>query len=248
MVGRSNRIEVSSSNGKTFEASIVGQDRSSDIAVLKIDGKDLTSIQRGESENLTAGQFVLALANPFGDRVSASFGYNHQPQRVAWAAPGQMTRFITDVRLNRGYSGGPLLDADGSMIGMNTAYFANRGIAIPVGVLTTVVKEILSKGSVKRAYLGIVSNPLTLPEDVAKEVGQTEGLIVLSVEQGTPAKKAGIAVGDIIVKVDSKKVENYNDLFRILKGGLIGTEVQLSVLRGEKLTESVHHSERSVRT
>ncbi len=236
VVGRSNQIEVSSSNGKTFQASIVGQDRYSDIAVLKVDGKDLPSIQRGESENLATGQFVLALANPFGDRVSAASGIITSP-KGRMGGPWSDDQIITDVRLNRGYSGGPLLDASGSMIGMSTAYFANRGIAIPVGVLTTVVKEILSKGSIKRAYLGIVSNPLTLPDDVAKEVGQTEGLIVLSVEQGTPAKKAGVAVGDIIVKVDSKKVESFNDLFRILKGGLIGTEVQLSVLRGEKLTE-----------
>jgi len=235
VVGRSNRIEVSSPDGKTFEASIVGQDRYSDIAVLKIEGH-LQSIQRGESENLATGQFVLALANPFGDRVSAASGIVTSP-KGRMGGPWSDDQIITDVRLNRGYSGGPLLDASGNMIGMNTAYFANRGIAIPVGVLTTVVKEIMSKGSIKRAYLGIVSNPLTLPEEVAKEIGQTEGLIVLSVEQGTPAKKAGVAVGDIIVKVDSRKVESFNDLFRILKSGLIGTEVQLSVLRGEKLTE-----------
>ncbi|HXQ91578.1 MAG TPA: trypsin-like peptidase domain-containing protein [Nitrososphaerales archaeon] len=235
VVGRSNRIEVSSPDGKTFEASIVGQDRYSDIAVLKIEGH-LQSIQRGESENLATGQFVLALANPFGDRVSAASGIVTSP-KGRMGGPWSDDQIITDVRLNRGYSGGPLLDASGNMIGMNTAYVANRGIAIPVGVLTTVVKEIMSKGSIKRAYLGIVSNPLTLPEEVAKEIGQTEGLIVLSVEQGTPAKKAGVAVGDIIVKVDSRKVESFNDLFRILKSGLIGTEVQLSVLRGEKLTE-----------
>jgi len=235
VLGRSNRIEVSSPDGKTFEASIVGQDRYSDIAVLKIEGH-LQSIQRGESENLATGQFVLALANPFGDRVSAASGIVTSP-KGRMGGPWSDDQIITDVRLNRGYSGGPLLDANGNMIGMNTAYFANRGIAIPVGVLTTVVQEIMSKGSIKRAYLGIVSNPLTLPEEVSKEIGQTEGLIVLSVEQGTPAKKAGVAVGDIIVKVDSKKVESFNDLFRILKSGLIGTEVQLSVLRGEKLSE-----------
>ena len=123
------------------------------------------------------------------------------------------------------------------MIGMNTAYFANRGVAIPVGVVTTIAKEISGNGSLKRAYLGIVSNPLTLPEEVAKELGQTEGLIVLSVEPGTPAKKAGVAVGDIIVALDSKKTEGYNDLFRALAGGIIGKETKLTVLRGEKPTE-----------
>src|SRR5579864_9267566 len=100
VVGRSNRIEVSSSNGKTFEASIVGQDRYSDLAVLKIDGKDLPSIQRGESENLATGQFVLALSNPFGDRVSAASGIITSP-KGRMGGPWSDDQIITDVRLNR---------------------------------------------------------------------------------------------------------------------------------------------------
>jgi len=237
VLGRSNKIEVTLSGGETMEAAIVGQDRYSDIAVLKVEGgNSLQPISRGNSEGLATGQFVLALANPFGDTVAAASGIITNPKgRLG----GQWTDdlVITDVKLNRGYSGGPLLDASGRMVGMNTAYFANRGVAIPIGVVTTIAKEISSNGSLKRAYLGIVSNPLTLPEEVAKELGQTEGLIVLSVEPGTPAKKAGVAVGDIIVALDSKKTESYNDLFRALAGGIIGKATKLTVLRGEKATE-----------
>ena len=237
VVGRSSKIEVTTPDGKTIDATLVGMDRYSDIAVLKVEETALASpISRGDSNSLATGQFVIALANPFGDRVSAASGIVTNPKgRIGgpWA-DGQI---ITDVRLNRGYSGGPLLDARGDMIGMNTAVFANRGIAIPVGVLTTTVQQILSNGSVKRAYLGIVSNPIELPEEIAQEIGQSDGLMVLSVESGTPAKKAGVAVGDIIVSVNSNKVESYNDLFRVLNGELIGKEVQLSVLRGEKETK-----------
>jgi len=239
VVGRSTKIEVSTAEGKSMNAALVGQDRYSDIAVLKVEGSANAlpkPISRGESDSLSTGQFVLALANPFGDKVSAASGIITNPKGKI-GGPWADDQIITDVRLNRGYSGGPLIDASGKMIGMNAAYFANRGLAISVGVVTTTVQQILNNGSVKRAYLGIVSNPITLPEEVAQELDQTEGLIVLQVEQGTPAKKAGVSVGDIIVKVNSKKVESYNDLFRILNSELIGKEVSLSVLRGEKETK-----------
>jgi S1-C subfamily serine protease len=237
VVGRSSRIEVTTADGTTMNAALVGADRYSDVAVLKVETKSLpTAVSRGDSGALSTGQFVLALANPFGDRVSAASGIITNPKgRIG--GPWSDEQIITDVRLNRGYSGGPLLDAGGNMIGMNAAYFANRGLAIPVGVLTTTVQQILSSGSVKRGYLGIVSNPIELPQEIAQATGQKEGLIVLSVEQGTPAKKAGVAVGDIIVGVDSKKVESYNDLFRALSSDVIGKDVELSVLRGEKETK-----------
>jgi serine protease Do len=238
VVGRSSKVEVSFANGESVEASIVGQDRYSDVGVLKIEGQTgkLQPIVRGDSEELMTGQFVLALANPFGVSVSATSGIITNP-KGRMGGPWSDDMIVTDVRLNRGYSGGPLIDASGSMIGMNAAYFANRGIAIPVGVLSTLVKQITSSGSVKRGYLGVVSNPLSLPEEVRSELGQSGGLIVLSVEQGTPAKKAGVTVGDIIVKLDSKKVESYADLYKVLSHGLIGKETTITVLRGGKATE-----------
>ena len=142
VLGSSNKVQVTLSREEIpVDATIVGQDRYSDIAVLKIEGaKSLQPISRGDSESLATGQFVLALANPFGDAVAAASGIITNPKgRIGGQWSDDLV--ITDVRLNRGYSGGPLLDASGKMIGMNTAYFANRGVAIPVGVVTTVVKE-----------------------------------------------------------------------------------------------------------
>lgn len=235
VVGRAARIEVTLPSGENVSAKVVGHDRLSDIAVLSIEGFQgtLTPIERGNSDNLSAGQFVLALANPFGESVSVCSGIITNP-RGRIGGPWTDNLIITDARLNRGYSGGPLVDASGRMIGMNAAMFSNRGIAIPIGVLATIVSDLLTSGSVKRAYLGVVSNEILLPEEVMAEIGQSEGLIVLSVEVGSPAKRAGVAVGDVVIAVDSKSVESYRDLQRVLTARVIGKEVELKVLRGER--------------
>lgn len=235
VVGRGSKLEVALPSGEMVPAKVVGHDRFSDIALISIEGfkGSLTPIERGDSENASAGQFVVALANPFGETVSACSGIITNPKGKI-GGPWTDDLIITDVRLNRGYSGGPLVDASGRMIGMNTAVFSNRGIAIPVGVLSTTISELLSSGSVKRAYLGIVSNPIVLPEEVAKEIGQSEGLIVLSVEHDSPAKRGSVAVGDVVVGLNSKSVESYRDLQKILSSGIIGKETELKVLRGER--------------
>jgi serine protease Do len=235
VVARGYKLEVTLPSGETMAAKVIGHDRLSDIALVSIEGYKgtLAPIERGDSENLSVGQFVVALANPFGEIVSACSGVITNPKGKI-GGPWTDKMVITDVRLNRGYSGGPLVDASGRMIGMNAAVFSNRGIAIPINVLATTVSELLSSGTVKRAYLGIVSNPIMLPDEVAAEVGQSEGLIVLSVEQGSPAKKGAVAVGDIIVGLNSNSIETYHDLQKILTSGVIGKEIELIVLRGEK--------------
>ncbi|MDH2901443.1 MAG: trypsin-like peptidase domain-containing protein [archaeon] len=238
VIGRATRLQVGFSGGTVSEAKLLGQDRFSDIALLQVSeaNKNLQPIPRGDSEGLATGQFVLALANAFGESVSASSGIITNP-KGKMGGPWIDGLVITDVRLNRGYSGGPLVDASGKMIGMNSAILANRGIAIPISVISTVISELSSNGSMKRAYLGIVSNPISLPKEIAENLGQTEALIVLSVEPGTPAKKAGITVGDILVRLDSRKVENFHDLYSVLTRSIIGKKIKVSVLRAEKETE-----------
>ena len=240
VIGRAGEIEVTFADSKSYKASLLGQDRFSDVALLKIEGagKSLQPIEQGNSSSVAVGQFVLALANPFGEKVGATFGIiTNASATMGGRMPWADNVIVTDTKLNPGYSGGPLIDASGKMIGMNSAYFANRGIAIPINALIDIVKSLASEGSIKRAYLGIVSNTLELSQDLAAEIQQDEGLIVLSVESGTPAKKAGVAVGDIVVKLDSKPVRNFYDLRKILTSKAIGKPTTLSVLRGEKLTE-----------
>ncbi|MGI0079078.1 MAG: S1C family serine protease, partial [Nitrososphaerales archaeon] len=241
VIGRTGEVEVTLyGDSKSYKASVQGQDRFSDVALLKIEdaGKSLHPIEQGDSSNLAVGQFILALANPFGEKVGATFGIiTNASATMGGRMPWADNVIVTDAKLNPGYSGGPLIDASGKMIGMNAAYFANRGIAIPINTLADIAKNLASEGSVKRAYLGIVSDALELPQELAEEIQQEEGLIVLSVESGTPAKRAGVAVGDIVVKLDSKPVRNFYDLRKILTSKTIGKPTSLSVLRGEKLTE-----------
>jgi S1-C subfamily serine protease len=243
VVGRSDEAEITfpSDNSKSYKAKVVGQDRFSDVALLKVEGVDkskLHPVELGDSADLSVGQFVLALANPFGQKVGATFGIiTNTSVSMGGRMPWSDNVIVTDAKLNPGYSGGPLVDSSGKMIGMNAAYFANRGIAIPAKSLSETVSGLSSEGSVKRGYLGFVSDTIELPEEAAEEVKQEEGLIVLSVESGTPAKKAGLAVGDIVVKLDSKPVRNFYDLRKLLTSKVIGKPTIISVLRAEKLTE-----------
>jgi S1-C subfamily serine protease len=243
VIGRAGNVQTSfASDGEiSYEAKVIGQDRFSDVALLQIEGVNkskLRPINKGDSSTLLTGQFVLALANPFGEKVSATFGIvTNASATIGGRMPWSDNVIISDAKLNPGYSGGPLVDVTGRMIGMNAAYFANRGISIPVNDLKEIAKNLSVDGGVKRAYLGIVSDTISLPHEVAQEIKQEEGLIVYSVEAGTPAKKGGVAVGDIVVKLNSKPVRSFYDLRKLLTSEVIGKSTALSVLRGEKLTE-----------
>jgi S1-C subfamily serine protease len=148
---------------------------------------------------------------------------------------------ITDARLNPGYSGGPLIDVYSRMIGLNTAYVWNRGIAVPINTVKRIVESLKSEGKVKRAYLGIVSDTVRLPEEIATQtrVNQHSGVMIYQVEPDSPAKKAGLAMGDVIVKFNEKNIEDIDDLHRYLTSEIIGKPTRLQMLRGESLTELI---------
>jgi S1-C subfamily serine protease len=146
---------------------------------------------------------------------------------------------VTDAQLNPGYSGGPLLDVSGKMIGLNTAYVWSRGIAVPVSTVKRIVESLQKEGKIKRAYFGIVSSTITLPPEIATQtrLSQDEGVIVFSVEAGSPAKRAGLALGDVILKFNGKSVASVYDLPGMLTEEVIGKENRLTILRGEKLMD-----------
>jgi len=240
VVGHSPAPTVTLQDGREVRAKVLGRDPYADVALLKIDVSELTPVELGSAEGIKVGQFVLALANAYGRKVSATSGIITSLRRSMRGFWGIIIEdaVVSDAKLNPGYSGGPLVDAAGKLLGMNVAYFAGRGVAVSVDSLKETVGRISKDGGVKKGFLGVVVEPIELPEDVAKsEVGQDVGLLVRSVEAGSPAKAAGVAVGDIILKLgESKAIDEY-ELHNALSHGVVGRELRLLVLRTEKVAE-----------
>lgn len=249
IVRKQEELEIGFSNGKSYPAKVIGNDPYSDIALLKIqpNGKNdtisLNPIEIGESENLKAGQFVLALANPYGEFPSITEGIiTSERSSLGGSQWGTITDniVVTDARLNPGYSGGPLVDVEGKMIGLNAAYVSSRGIAIRASKVRNITNQLAKDGAIKIGYLGIVTDEISLPSEVAMklEPSQDEGLILLAVEKDTAAKKAGLLMGDIIVRLDDQPITNIHDLRRqLLKHDVIGKSLKLAIIRGEKKIE-----------
>ena len=240
VLGRSASIKIGSGE-KIFEARTVGVDPYSDIALLKTEQKALKPIEIGDSDRLSPGQFVLALANPFNRQPTVTTGIITSIGATlrGWRGTAMENVIATDAKLNPGFSGGPLVDASGRMIGLNTAYVWSRGIAIPSNKVKNIADLLMSGGKIKRAYLGIVSNTVPIPLETAKQthISQDAGVMVFSVEPGSPAKKGGLAMGDVIVKFNDRSVANFYDLPQLLTENLAGKNIKLSILRGEKLME-----------
>ncbi len=241
VLGGMREIDVGFSDGTKRTAKIVGRDPYSDIALLKVDGDHLTPAEAGDSDGLKVGQFVLALANPLGKQPAATSGIVTNPSFSvqAWGGGGMDKVVVTDARLNPGYSGGPLVDAKGRVVGINAAFANNRGISVPVNTVKTVVNKLMQDGRIKRAYMGITADSIRLPDHLADQadIGQNGGLIVYGVDQDSAAKRAGLAIGDVIMKLDGKPVESLMDLREVLDDKAIGKKVTVSVLRGEKPTD-----------
>ena len=237
VVGHSAALTVALSSGMEFEAKIVGRDPYTDIALLKIDASGLAPVKVG-SADYKVGQFVLALASTTGGKASATSGIVTGHRRGVRGYWGVMIEdaIVSDAKLNPGYSGGPLVDASGSLLGMNVAYFAGRGVAVSADSLKETVQAISKDGRVKKGFLGVVVEPVELPEELASsaEVGQDCGLLVRSVEMGSPAKAAGLALGDIILRFGGARTTNEYELHKALSGDVAGKSVGLRILRAEK--------------
>jgi S1-C subfamily serine protease len=241
VVGHSTSPMVTLGDGRELAAKVVGTDPYTDFALLKVDSGGLTPIKPGSVDDVKVGQFVLALANAYGKKASATSGIITSHRRSMRGFWGVMIEdaVVSDAKLNPGYSGGPLVDASGRLLGMNVAYFAGRGVAVSVEALKETASKILKDGKVKKGYLGVVVEPIELPQELAKsaEVSQDVGLMVRSVEPESPAKAAGIAIGDIILKLGETRADDEYQLHKALSGDVVGKSTGLTVLRAERVTE-----------
>jgi serine protease Do len=226
---------------KTFNAKIVGTDPYNDLALIKAEKGEFTPIKLGDSEKLSVGQYVLALANPFNrNQPTATSGMVTSVSSTirGWRGSTQMENVIaTDAQLNPGFSGGPLVDADGKIIGINTAYVWQRGIAIPINKVKAVADRLMTGKIAQKGYLGIIANTVAIPEEIAEQAGleQESGVMIFSVEPGSPARKAGLAMGDVLVKFNDKPVTDFYDLPRLLAEDVIDKETKLTIIRRENL-------------
>jgi serine protease Do len=229
---------------KTYNAKIVGTDPYSDVALLKAEKGEFTPIELGDSEKLSVGQYVVALANPFNrPQPTATSGMVTSVNSTirGWRGAMQMENIIaTDAQLNPGFSGGPLVDADGKLIGLNTAYVWQRGIAIPINKVKAIADRLMTGKTLQRGYLGIIANTVAIPEEIAEAAGleQETGVMIFSVEHGSPARQAGLAMGDVLVKFNGKPVTDFYDLPRLLSEDVVGKETKVTIIRRESLIET----------
>ena len=241
VVGQSTAPTVVTSDGQELEAKLVGRDPYTDVALLKVDSSGLTPVRIGSADGIKVGQFVLALANASGRKASATSGIitsNRRSMRGFWGVMIE-DAVVSDAKLNPGYSGGPLVDASGNLLGMNVAYFAGRGVAISVDSLKETVGRISKDGRVKKGFLGVVVEPVELPDELARsaEVGQEDGLLVRSVDAESPARAAGVVLGDIILKLGDAQATDEYELHKALTGDVVGKTLVLRILRAEKVAD-----------
>ncbi|RMD45463.1 MAG: Do family serine endopeptidase [Aquificota bacterium] len=238
VVENATNIKVQFKNKVILDGKIVGTDKLSDVAVVSVKFKEKIEkfarkhiLKLGDSDKLKPGMTVFAIGNPLGFKFTVTEGIISALDRSIEGHPGE--GFIqTDAAINPGNSGGPLVNIEGEVVGMNTAIIAGAqglGFAVPINQAKWVMNQILKYGKVKRGKLGVVIQPLT-PE-LAKHFGLYNGVIVTQVQKDSPAKRAGIKSGDIIVAVNGKKVEDPNDLQKYITRAGPGAKVRITVIR-----------------
>ena len=239
VVDGATEIRVKLADGRELPGRVVGRDPRTDLALLKVEGHGLPTIPLGDSSALKVGEPVMAIGNPFGLEQTVTTGIVSATGRVIGEGP--YDDFIqTDASINPGNSGGPLINARGQVIGINTAIVSRSGgsigigFAIPVNLAKPVVTQLASAGHVTRGWLGVGIQPLTA--DLAKSfrLTRTDGALVTSVSEGSPAAKAGLKEGDVIVEYDGRPVARAGDLPRTVAETPVGRAVPLEVVRDGK--------------
>ena len=243
---RDDGLNVGLAGEEKVTAELVGRDPSTDLAVLKIDQKGMTPAAWIEVDTLRVGHLVLALGRP-GRTVQATLGIV-SALGANWrtASGGMVDRYLqTDVVMYPGFSGGPLVSVEGKVLGLNTSALRGVSLAIPTSTVRRVVDAILTHGKVRRGYLGVGVQPVRLPEALAGELGQETGLMLVSVEPGSPADKGGLTLGDTLLSLDGEPLRQLDELLDLLSHELVDREVVLRILRaGGVLEQKVRIGER----
>lgn len=246
VVEGADKITITLWDEKTYSAKIIGRDEATDLAVIKIDKKDVNNLpfaQWGESDSLRVGEWVVAIGNPFGLDHTVTTGIV-SAKGIHGRGLNQYENFIqVDAAINPGNSGGALLNLEGKLVGINSAIlsrsggFQGIGFAIPVNMARKVMTELIEKGSVSRGWLGVGIQDLS--EDLAKsmKLSGKKGALLTEIQAGSPAAKAGLAVGDLIVSLDGSAVKNTNELRNTIALTRPGSKLKLGLIRAGKEME-----------
>lgn len=241
VVDGADTVRVKLSDRSEYVAKVVGSDEQSDVALLKIDAKGLPTLRIGDSRALKSGQWVVAIGSPFGLDHSVTAGIVSAVGRANPYADQRYVPFIqTDVAINRGNSGGPLLDTRGQVVGINSQIFSNSGgymgvsFAIPIDVAMNAVQQLKATGKVTRGQLGIEMQPMDRDDARALGLAEARGAMIKRVVPGGPADKAGLQALDVIRSVNGQQVYEYSDLPPIIGSMAPGQKVSMEVIRDGK--------------
>jgi S1-C subfamily serine protease len=247
VVHHADKIMVTLPDGRRFEGDMVGEDPDTDLAVVRINGSNFLATTLGDSEEIRVGQLVIAIGNPYGFQCTVTSGVVSALGRSLRSISGRLIDNIiqTDAALNPGNSGGPLVTSRGDVVGVNTAMIlAAQGICFAIGINTAkfVAGRLIKEGRIRRSYIGLGGQNVPLLRRIVRfyRLPVESGILVVSIEEKSPAQRAGLAEGDIIVGFDNQPISGIDDLHRILTEEKVGVKTTLMVIRyTEKLNLTI---------
>jgi Do/DeqQ family serine protease len=237
VIANADRIVVTLKDNRQVEATLVGTDPETDIALLKIEARDLVAARLGDSDKLEVGDFVIAIGNPFGLGQTVTSGIVSALGRTGLGIESYENFIQTDASINPGNSGGALIDLHGELIGINTAILGPSGgnvgigFAVPINMARSVMEQLVAHGEVRRGRLGVQVQDLTPDIAEALRVGVDGGAVIGRVEPDSPARRAGLQPGDVIIAVDGVSIQSSSDLRNRVGLIPVGTTVRLTILR-----------------
>ncbi|MFQ5446231.1 MAG: S1C family serine protease, partial [Saprospiraceae bacterium] len=241
VVSNATKIDVTLQDGRTFTGQLTGDDPATDIAILQIDGDNLRPAQFSNSDELQVGQLAVAIGNPYGFQYSVTAGVVSALGRTLRSESGRLIDDViqTDAALNPGNSGGPLVNSQGQVIGVNTAVILHaQGLcfAVSSNLAQYVAGKLIMDGKVRRAYIGIAGQTVPLnPRSVSyHQLPTTSGVLIQSVEPDSPAYNSELHTGDIIVGLNEKPIHSIDDLHKLLNQYTIGKKTSITILRQGK--------------